>query len=145
MIGFYWRAIDAELADQVTLLQQIPEDAKVYPMVKMSDETNAKKRDLASFHTVCYAVIDRHAYVPSLLAIAGHTPMHYKAPRVMYHVDAASFAALEKVDWPKVFAEYDYLWGCRLPDDYRQYLAEHCALVGANGEASLWRVKKSLK
>lgn len=145
MIGYYWRQIDADLAEQVALLKEIPEGAKVYPIVKISDEPNERKRELPSFHAVCYAVIDRRVYVPSLLAFAGHNPIRYTAPRVMYHADADSFAALDRVDWDKVFAEYDYLWCWRVPDDYRQFLAEHCRPRGKKGSGTLWRVRKSLR
>jgi hypothetical protein len=145
VIGYYWNRIDADLTEQVALLKEIPDGAKVYPIVKIAETPNKRKRELPSFHIVCYAVIDRHAYVPSLLAIPGHIPMRYKALPILFHPDADNFVPLAAVAWDQVWPEYEYLWGCRLPDDYREFLGQHCVLIGEKGGATLWRVVKSLK
>jgi hypothetical protein len=142
MIAYYWHGIDAELRDQVSLLAKLPEHASVYPIVKIPEQPEEQKLALPTFHAVCYAVIDRQAYVPTLLAVPGHIPMRYKTPPVTFHADAESFAALSAVDWDKVFTHYEYLWCCRIPDDYRLFLARHCTLIGEQGNGTLWRVTK---
>jgi hypothetical protein len=145
MIGYYWHGIDATLHDQVELFQQLPEYADVYPMVNIPEQSEAQKRTLPLFHAVCYAVVDRRVYVPTLLAVPGHIPVRYKTPPITFHENAERFADWKAVDWDKVLANYEYLWGYHLPEDYRQFLLQHCTLVAERGEGSLWRVTKSVK
>jgi hypothetical protein len=145
MIGYDWRRIDAELGQQVSLFENFPEDTKVYPIVKISERPDEKKQELPSFHVICYGVIDRRIYTPTLLAFKGHNPLRYKTPppRIMDHADPEPFRAVDEVNWHAVFANHDFLWCCRLPADYRSYLAKHCTLVAENEAGSVWRVRKA--
>jgi hypothetical protein len=145
MIGYYWHGIDAELREQVVLFQELPKGVNVYPMVKNPEQADEQKLALPTFHAVCYAVIDRQVYVPTLLAVPGHIPIRYKTPPVTFHESAEKFADVNAVEWEQVFANYDYLWCCRLPDDYRQFLTTRCTLVAERGTGTIWRVTKSVK
>ena len=72
-------------------------------------------------------------------------PLRYKKPPVTFHQDAASFAEVKRVDWEKVFVDYDYIWCCRAPRDYREFLAWDCTLIAEKGSGTLWRVDRMSK
>ena len=141
MIGYYWHGIDADLREQVALFETLPREAKVYPIVRVAEEAEQKKRELPLFHAIGYAVIDEHVYIPTLLAIKGHTTLRYKTPRVMFHADPEPFPAAAQVDWDLIFANHAYLWCWRAPDDYRKVLEARCRLVAQKGAGSVWRVR----
>ena len=145
MIGAYWQAIDVDISAQVSLFAKLPLEAKLYPIVRIPDDAEEKKLALPTFHAACYAVIERHAYVPTMLAVPGHMPLRYKKPPVTFHQDAASFAEVKRVDWEKVFVDYDYIWCCRAPRDYREFLAWDCTLIAEKGSGTLWRVDRMSK
>jgi hypothetical protein len=163
MIGYYWHAIDAELSEQISLFAEFPEEAKVYSIVKVAESPDDKKRELPSFHAICYAVVDRRIYTPTLLAFRGHNPLRYKIPvrvtshvgdavagfvtsipryRIKSHADPDPFLSADEVDWNAICANHDYLYCLRVPDDYRRELEKRCTLVGEKGAASVWRVAK---
>jgi hypothetical protein len=145
MIGYYWHGIDAELRDQVALCATLPNHAAVYPIVRIPEQPEEQKRALPMFHAICYTVIDRGIYVPTLLAVPGHIPIRYKTPTITFHENAESFAELAAVDWSKVFAQYDYIWCWEAPHDYRAFLQTRCTLIGEQRGGTLWRVTKSVK
>ncbi len=143
MIGYYWHRIDAELREQVALFADIPVQAKVYPMVKIADAPDEKKRELPLFHAICYAVVDRQVYTPTLVAFAGHNPLRYKEspPRVKLHLDPAPFLSADQVDWELILATHEYLWCWHVPADYRRILDQRCTLVAEKEGGSIWRVR----
>ncbi len=146
MIGYVWQQLDADLGEQISLFENFPVEAKVYPIVRISDGPDEKKRELPSFHAIGYAVVERRIYTPTLMAFKGHNPLRYKTPpppRITDHVDPEPFRAVDRVDWDAVFANHDYLWCRRLPADYRSYLDQHCTLVAENQAGSIWRVRKA--
>jgi hypothetical protein len=144
MIGYYWRKIDAGITRQIELLARLPEEAKVYPIVKIADGPDEKKREVPSFHVICYAVLDRRIYTPTMIAFAGHTPLHYRTSdvRIMDHVNPEPFPPAAKVNWDAIFANHDHIWALRLPTDYLPILERHCTLVAEDGAAAIWRVRK---
>ncbi len=144
MIGYYWHAIDAEISEQVSLFAEFPEEAKVYPIVKVADAPDEKKRELPMFHAVCYAVVDRRIYTPTLIAFRGHNPLRYKTPppRITLHADPDPFLPADKVDWDAICANHEYLYCWRVPDDYRKEVEKRCTLVAEKGPGSVWRVAK---
>ncbi len=140
-IGLVWHSFDAALREQTALFESLPAQAKVYPMVQVSEQPEEQKLDLASFHMIHYAVIDRHIYSPHLLAYSGQQPIRYRTPPSAYHTAQDGLPSLTAVNWDKVFASYDYIWGWKLPEIYRAFLQRHCTLVAASGHATLWRVQ----
>ena len=144
MIGGYWQSFQADLREQVGLFQAFPEHAKVYPLVRVSEQPGAQKRDLVSFHMIHYAVIDRHIYSPHLFTFAGQQPIRYKTPPIAFHSDPHDFPSLagEGV-WSKVYGNYDFLWCWNLPEVHRLFLQRHCTLVVEKGNGTIWRVTKT--
>ena len=145
MIAFYWHGMDVGLREQIALFDAFPEQARVYPLIRLADDADESKRDRPVFHVIHYAVIDRHIYSPHLFAFPGQQPMHYKTKPIAFHHGVGDFPALDPVKLHQVLANYDYLWCYRLPDDYRQFLQERCTLMAEKGPGSVWRVGKSVK
>ena len=125
MIGIYWHGIDAEISEQVALFAEFPEEAKVYPIVKIADSADEKKRELPLFHAIGYAVIDRRIYTPTLMSVRGaQSAALHDAARVTFHADPAPFLPADQVDWDLIFANHDYSWCCAPPDDYRKEIGK---------------------
>jgi hypothetical protein len=144
MIGGFWQSFQADLREQVGLFQSFPEQAKVYPLVGVSEQAEEQKRDLVSFHMIHYAVIDRHIYSPHLFAFAGQQPIRYKTPAIAFHSDPHDFPGLAHEGvWSKVYANYDFLWCWNLPEVHRLFLQRHCTLVVEKGHGTIWRVTKT--
>lgn len=143
MIVSFWRSFDADLCEQVALFAEFPREARVYPIVKISEQPEEQKLGLASFHVIDYAVLERQVYVPNLVAFAGQQPIQYKTPRLTYHGNAERYPARAEVDWPKIFASYDYLWCYHVPENDLKYLRQHATVVAAQGGGVILRVTKN--
>ncbi|MBI3824052.1 MAG: hypothetical protein HY289_15395, partial [Planctomycetes bacterium] len=138
----FWQSFDTDLRDQAALFDTFPENAKVYPMVNVSDQPDEQKLGLASFHAINYAVIDRHIYVPHLLAYRGQQPIRYLKEPLTFHDNPLAYPAYADVDWNKICAKYDYLWCWDLPEVHQILLSSRATRVAQKGNASIWKVRK---
>jgi hypothetical protein len=142
LIAAYWRTFDADLGEQVALFEHFPRGAKVYPIVRVAGDADEQKLGVASFHAINYAVLDRHIYVPHLLAFPGQQPLRYKTLPLAYHASAEQYPRPAEAEWNKVFAAYDYLWCYAVPAEDLAYLERHATLVAAQGGGVILRVAK---
>ncbi len=130
------------VATQVALFDHLPEGARLYPIVGTAADAATRKRDRALFHAAHYATVERRAFVPTLMAYPGQQPIRLREPPVSYHGGADRLPALGEVDWPRVLAAYDYLWGYQLPPDYDAYLRARCDVVASADGGVLYRVRR---
>lgn len=139
VIAREWQPLDRALAVQVSLFQHVREGATLYPIVALTDDTATNKRNLALWHAVHYATVERHTYSPGLLAYPGQQTIRYRHQPTWMHPSAERFPDLDAVDWERIFARYDYLWCYRVPPDYRAFLERRCTVVASGGDGVIFQ------
>jgi len=137
-----WNEMDPRIETQLRLIEKLEPGARVYPITLYEDPYSrgrAVKRTLR--HTIHYATIERHTYVPSLFAIASQQPLRFKVPPKSRGIEV--YEPPSGVKWDEVFANYDYVWGSNLTPNYFRFLNEKCELVAATADDQLFRIRKS--
>lgn len=130
-IGYTWQAIDKRTSAAIALLNTLPEGARVYPAVCLVCE-NKFQRGL--HHADLYAVVFRHAFVPSLLAIESQEILLLRQPKV-YRAPGAE-------GWTRSVNDFDFVWEYIIPSNTEQDLERCCVMVGREGDFALRRVRK---
>ncbi|BCA56010.1 hypothetical protein W02_31500 [Nitrospira sp. KM1] len=137
VVWHYWDRIGQEVQTQVRMLDQLPDGARLYPMV-VHDQSAARSWlwDMHFFFTPHYATIYRHAFVPTLYAWDEAHPLHMRSAQTDY-VQVERDTAFDHVNWGTIFSKYDYLWGYKLSEEFKQFLLSNGRLVAQSGDAVL--------
>lgn len=129
-----WQDLGTRTAAMVRVLQKLPRGANVYPVFFADPDPDTAKRDQALRHVVCYAVITRDAYVPTVSAIPSQQPIVQRG-------------GLPYAAWTPGSAEpwrgYDYVFTYKPPGGLVAELHRQATLVGRSGASGLWRLQSS--
>jgi hypothetical protein len=131
IIASHWRQLDAKAARVVRLFESLPEQVKIYPAFFPSDsDVESAKLDHALEHVVCYAVVFRNAYVPTVFAQRGQQPL-VDTTRPAFRV------------WTPGRGDpmrgYEYVWTYNPPRELTAQLEHGATLIARSDESSLWR------
>jgi hypothetical protein len=138
----FWSHVSQEIESQVHVLDRLPDGVRLYPMfVHDNAALSTWLWDMHFFYAAHYATIYRHAFVPTLYAWDSVNPLHLRIHHTGY-AQTERGTPVERIDWGEIFSEYDYLWGYKLSDDYKQLLLTQADLVAQAGEAMLFRIRK---
>jgi hypothetical protein len=132
VIASEWLPQDRELAAQVAMFEQLPDGARLYPLVAQAGDA-ASKRDRCMWHAAHYATVVRHACSPGLLAYPGQQPIRYRQAPPWLHSGA-------HVEWERIFNNYDYIWCYKAPD-YGAFLEQRCTVIASSANGVIFRVK----
>ncbi|HEY0003490.1 MAG TPA: hypothetical protein VGB17_01675 [Pyrinomonadaceae bacterium] len=144
-VAFIWRTwikLDQRIAAEVERLAVLPEEAKVYPVLVLSHNSQSAKLERPFEHILHYATINRRAFVPTLYAIKGQQPLlfrvkpHFIAPENDYAEQWQESAAR----WLPLLSEYDYVWAYGADAGLDQILESRCTRVYEADGFALWRV-----
>jgi hypothetical protein len=137
MVGRTWHMLSNRITGQVELFQALPEGAALYPLFLPThangDEAKAER---AFEHVAEYAVIVRHAFVPSQLAIPGQETVLFRAP--LPYKDTSS----EPKVWISSMRRYDFVWSHGTSAGVERALEENCDRILERDGFSIWRVRK---
>ena len=141
-VGYYTSRIAREVQAHIRVLDLLPDGVRVYPMV-MHDQSSARSWlwDMHLFYTAHYATVYRHAFVPTIYAWEGAHSLNLRLP-VPEYVQLGHDTSIDEVGWPAILSQYDYVWGYRLPLNFRSFLLGKGDLIAESGAAILVRVKK---
>jgi hypothetical protein len=138
MIWKTWRVLSERIAGQVQMLSIIPDGANVYPAVVLSETTSSsEKTDRSFIHVAEMAAIERHAFVPSQLAIPGQEILLFRHP-LPYHAPDRNSS-----QWIRTMLQYDFAWSFDLPADFEAMLEANGDRIDTKDGFSLWRIRKS--
>ncbi len=130
----FMASADSAASQQLSVLRQLPREAKVYPVYNLSSSMHLGQRLV---HVIHYATIERQVFVPTLFAWRGQDPLLVR--RTAYE-RLSPFTEFEDVDWNMVFADFDYVFGYDLNAEQEAFLQSHCRLVGQRGPNKLYQV-----
>jgi hypothetical protein len=111
-ISLAWQRLNARLRDEARSFALIKPDSSVLPLILTSEAT----KEQLEAHFVCLAVIERHAYVPTLFAFADQQPLRLTGETRLATDDGFLKATPLTSDGrlvlpdPAGAARYDYLW-----------------------------------
>lgn len=139
-VWHYWNRIGQGVEDQVHMLDRLPDGARLYPMV-VHDQSSVKDWlwDMHFFFSAHYATIYRHAFVPTIYAWKEAHPLNLRSSESDY-IQVEQDTPFDRVKWDRIFTHYDYLWGYKLPDEYRRFLSSEGELIVQSGDATLFRI-----
>lgn len=134
--------IAREVQSHVRMLDLLPDGMRIYPMV-MHDQSSARSWlwDMHFFYTAHYATVYRHAFVPTIYAWEGAHPLNMRFA-VPEYVQVGRDTSVEEMNWQSILSKYDYVWGYKLPVEFKSLLLGQGDLVAESGVAMLIRVKK---
>jgi len=93
------------------------------------------------FFTAHYATIYRNAFVPTIYAWKGAHPLNLRTGNNDYF-QVEQGTPVANVNWEVIFSNYDYLWGYKLPQEFRRFLVTKGELIAQSDEAMLVRIRK---
>jgi hypothetical protein len=139
-----WAELDVRIAAEVARFEVLPDGARVYPVIVMSQDRQMEKVERSFRHLAHYTTTSRHAFVPSLFTIDGQQPLGFRErPRF---VEASSYSSEEwqqlSPRWLGYLDDYDYLWAYGLDDSLRALAGSRCTKVYEEDGFSLWRVNR---
>ncbi len=139
-VWHYWNRIGQGVQDQVHMLDRLPDGARLYPMV-VHDQSSVQDWlwDMHFFFSAHYATIYRHAFVPTIYAWREAHPLSLRSAESDY-AQIERNTPFNRVAWDRIFTHYDYLWGYKLPDEFRRFLASEGELIVQSGDAALFRI-----
>jgi len=167
-VGLIWKdwiALDRATASATRVLDSLPQAARVYPawfapvdadhgtgrgrlaaaspMLPLYDQVvreRSDKADRSVKHAVFYAVIEKHAVVPTLFAHRGQQPLVWRgAPPPFQQPDAA-----HPERWLPLLKAYDFVWTYAAPPEVEQQLATLAVPVATSGASRLWNVHSAI-
>jgi hypothetical protein len=107
-----WHRLDARLRDEARSFALIKPYSSVLPIILISEP----KKEQLELHFVCLAVVERHAYVPTLFAFDDQQPLRLTGETRLATADGFLKTTPLTSDgrWtlpdPAAAAGYDYLW-----------------------------------
>lgn len=157
----FWANASQELEAQVHMLDLLPDGAKLYPMLMYETSAESWFQDAHFYFAPHYATIYRHAFVPNIYAHNAVNPVRlrrsfqtnetqlHRGPRlddVNWDNDytwVERGTPLARVKWDAILSKYDYLWGYKLPEEFKQFLLSKGQLVAQSGNAMLFHIRKA--
>ncbi len=137
MVERTWKGLSDRIAGQVELFQALPEGATLYPLLLSSHASGEDaKADRVFEHVAEYAVIERHAFAPTQLAVPGQEILLFRAPLPYERVNLKSSA------WIDSMRRYDFVWSNETSADIEVALEANCDRIAERDGFSLWRVRK---
>lgn len=126
-----WRQMDQKAAAAVKVLNAISERARVYPATCMDCES---KMERGLHYTDLYAIVFRHALVPTLHAFKEQQPLVFRQP----------LRCLEPgiPGWTTLLSQYDFVWSYVIRPQDQQQLPRFATPVLQENGFTLWRVRK---
>lgn len=141
-VWYYWNWIGQEVKKQVELLKLLPEGSKLYPMVVHDQSsTRAWIWDMHFFYTSHYATVYRQAFVPTIYAWKSQNTLYLRSTDTGY-VQTERGTSIDQIDWHSIVSNYDYLFGNKLPEEFKVHLFSQGDLIAQSGNAVLFRFKK---
>lgn len=142
VIWHSWTHISRDIETQVQVLDLLPHEPRVYPMLMVEGQGRTDwLSDMHSYFAFHYATIYRHAFLPTIYAWKSVNPIHLRSTEPD-ETRMSPDVPDERIDWRRILATYDYVWGYRLSDRFRSKLMEHAHLVGQAGKASLYKLRR---
>lgn len=134
-----WLELDREFRQHLAAFEHIEEGAAVhniyfYPAPRLFNATRV--RGLALIHTLGFAAVHRRANVPTLYALPGQQPLVHRTP--MYRAHRFHDRARPRIQWPRIFGHYQYVWVCRAPADLIAPLRARGRVVAEAGACALY-------
>lgn len=141
-VWVYWNRIGQEVQGQVQMLQQLPNGARLYPMIVHDQSASLTwLREMHLFFTAHYATIYRHAFVPTIYASKIQNPIYLRSRDTGY-VQMERDSSLDQVNWDEIASRYDYVWGYKIPQEFKDFLVARADLVAQSGNTMLMRIRK---
>src|SRR5262249_13314748 len=78
-----WSQLDREIQGAVSLMDELPMNARVFQIWEQPEGHDAQKRAQSLRHVLQYGVIERHLQTPAMFAIEGQQPLVYRFPTGM--------------------------------------------------------------
>src|SRR5579862_4799505 len=138
LMDFYWQRADRISEEQLGLLRRVEEDSRICPMPFLPQTRTEAKIRGALMHLAGYAVIDRHAISGATFAVPGQQPLQHRVP--LPYLQATPETTVANVNWPQLFANYDYIWIYHGSSLILDFLDTHASLRGEAGDGRLYRV-----
>lgn len=141
-VGYFSGRIAREVQSHIRMLDLLPDGMRIYPMV-VHDQSSSRSWlwDMHFFYTVHYATVYRHAFLPTIYAWEGAHSLNMRFA-VPEYVQVRRDTSVEEVHWSAVLSKYDYVWGYKLPAEFKNFLLGQGELVAESGVAMLVRLKK---
>ncbi len=131
--AYNFSAKQPELARLDAVIQSIPRDSTVLPLINEHDEEDFLERPWVHFWA--YAVIERGTRAPYLFDLPGQTTLRI-VPRA--YIPARPLADNE-IDFDRVRRDYDFVWLYDLPQ-YAPELAARGQVSHRTGDLTLYRM-----
>ena len=145
-VDWVWVRQDRLIAENVSLFEQIPRHARVYPIFTFAPESasyriSAGKFERPLYHAISWATVNRDAIVPTTFTVPGqHSVVDRKGFWFQEYLPADPAASF---DAAHVFENYDVIWFFGDNEDVIRNLNEQCDLIGSSGAKSrLYRIRK---
>lgn len=141
-VWYYWTWIGQDVKKQVELLKLLPEGSRLYPMVVHDQSsTTGWLWEMHFFYTSHYATIYRQVFVPTIYAWKSQNTLYLRMPDNGY-VQTERSTSVDQVDWEFIAAHYDYLFGSRLPEQFKVRVVSYGDLMAKSGNTVLYRFRK---
>ena len=136
VIWSVWEELGERTAQMVRLFDNVPRGARLYPVTYAAEDFDTAKRDWALRHVVCYAVLTRDAYVPTVTAEPSQQPL-------------VRIGGLAYVDWTpghgEVWRGYDYVWTYKAPRTLVSELGREAIPIATAAGSTLWRLQRRVR
>ena len=133
-----WRREARLIMENIALLDQIPRNARVYPIFEGSRDPAEGKRERPLYHSVSWATVHRDAIVPTTFTVRGQHPVNERDG--FWFKEYNPEISPDAFDWGPVFKNYDVIWYFGSNPAVTSHLEPECTLLAANDRAKLYRV-----
>jgi hypothetical protein len=130
-IDYYWRQLNPRIERIVETLSQLPDGARVYPVLHYAGTADEVKRNMTLQDVPCYVMPDRHIVYPRLWTEAGAQPIRFRHP-LPFHIEGQVAE----------FRTYDYVWTIEPRPEIAAYLAGHADRLSVTEGHALWKLRK---
>jgi hypothetical protein len=139
LMDVYWQRADRIATEQIGLLRQVEEQARICPIPFLPPGRTEGKIRGTLMHVAGYAVIERNAISGGTFAVPGQQPLQHRIP--LPYLQVTPGTRVRDVNWAPIFANYDYIWVYHGSPELVGFLDTQADLRALAGEGRLYRVR----
>lgn len=125
-----WRELSNDSSRLLTVLDEVPEGSRVYPLCANYAASDAGKKSAALCHVVSYGIARRHFIDLSFFSFVGAQPVLFRS--------TTRYSGTGRIE---EIRSDDYVWSSNTRADATEYLSAHAQRMGEAGGYVLWRMR----
>lgn len=137
----YWEKLDRNISQLIPLFNSFEEGEKIFPIVMLPINIQENKIERPLYHVIHYSTIYKKTFSPTIFAIRGQNILVTRKYYEYFLIDQSS--SLEKIEWEKIFNNYDYIWCYKVGVELKDYFNRKFNIAVDGKDVIVYKIKKN--